>query len=72
MPPETDWPSDNTTSIEDFYATPPNLYPKAKPFVDTYIFEHDTIRGGVEDIWDALQYSPVCISVDLNATDENV
>mgnify|MGYP000919563887 CR=1 FL=1 len=66
------WPySDNLDTVEKFYATPPSNLTTIALNTKDIEFKHDTIRGGAEEIWEALKYSPVCISVNLNSIDEN-
>ncbi|MBR1146668.1 hypothetical protein [Bradyrhizobium sp. AUGA SZCCT0431] len=70
---ESRWPSlRDIASFAEYYAPLPQFVKDAfADFRSEFELKHDTIVGGPEAIWDALQYSPVGVSVGWNVIDEN-
>src|ERR1044072_5110371 len=75
--PEAEWPfSDSIKTFEEYHATlPARLYEIGRRWLGQWDFKHDTVRGEVGprpgEVKDALQYSPLGVSVGYNGTDEN-
>ena len=75
--PEDKWPFlAEVDTYDRYYAEPPaHLSDEAKTFTTEWSLKHDTVRKGsyptLQDaMWDALQYSPLGVSVGFNAMDE--
>jgi hypothetical protein len=70
---EDNWPFTIAVNSYDEYYVVPNfeLDALAKLLADEWVIKHDTVRGGANAMWDALQYSPLGVSVGFNAVDQN-
>lgn len=62
--PEIIWPYP-TETFSDFYAPiPRSLERKALEFVDVFSFKHDYVSNNPHEMWEALKYCPLGVSVD--------
>lgn len=70
---EDKWPSlrDIASFVAYYTPLPQYVLDAFNDFRSEFTLQHDTVAGGPEAIWDALQYSPVAVSVGWNRRDEN-
>lgn len=69
---EYEWEPDINTWDEFYAPVPPKLFELAREFLSNYTFKHYYVQGTKEAILDALQFSPVAISVSAWVRDNGI